>query len=57
MTVISMATVSEVAFELVVTPTKLSGAFLFSVALCLVGGLLPALQAARLPVVDALRRV
>lgn len=57
MSVLSFASVSEIAFELAVTPAILAAAFALSIALGLVGGLLPSLQAARLPVLDALRKV
>lgn len=57
LSVINMATVSEVSFRFQVTSPILAMAFLFSVVLGLVGGMLPALQAARLPVLEALRKV
>ncbi len=57
MSVLSMATLSEVVFRFRVTPEILALAFASSLVLGLVGGMLPALQAARLPVLDALRRV
>lgn len=57
MSVLSFATVSEVSFELKVSAPILGGAFVFSLLLGLLGGILPALQASRLPVLDALRKV
>lgn len=57
MSVLSMSTISEVVFRFRVTPDILAMAFAFSLVLGLVGGMLPALQAARLPVLDALRRL
>lgn len=50
------ATFSETAFEFVVTPGILVTAALLSMAMGFVGGLLPAFHAARMKVVDALRR-
>lgn len=50
------ATFSETAFEFVVTPGILVTAALLSMAMGFVGGLLPAFRAARMKVVDALRR-
>jgi putative ABC transport system permease protein len=50
------ATFSETAFEFLVTPGILVTATVLSLAMGFIGGVLPALQAARLKVVDALRR-
>ncbi|MDD4269199.1 MAG: ABC transporter permease [Thermoguttaceae bacterium] len=50
------ATFSETAFEFAVTPGILAAAALVSVAMGFVGGVLPAFRAARMKVVDALRR-
>ncbi len=50
------ATFSETAFEFRVTPQILAGAALISLAMGFVGGVLPAFRAARMKVVDALRR-
>jgi ABC-type antimicrobial peptide transport system permease subunit len=50
------ATFSETAFEFRVTPQILVGAALISLAMGFVGGVLPAFRAARMKVVDALRR-
>jgi len=57
MSVMSFAAASEIAFELAVTPAILAGAFAFSLCLGLIGGFVPALQASRIPVLDALRKV
>lgn len=57
MSVLSLATVSEVTFRFQVTPAILAAAFVFSAGIGLVGGMLPALGAARLPVLEALRKV
>ena len=46
---------SQVVFRLTVTPNLMIQGVLWALAIGLVGGLFPALQAARLPVVDALR--
>ncbi|OHB79691.1 MAG: hypothetical protein A2W31_13355 [Planctomycetes bacterium RBG_16_64_10] len=50
------ATFSETAFEFLVTPGILATAALLSVVMGFVGGVLPAFRAARMKVVDALRR-
>ena len=50
------ATFSEKAFEFLVTPEILATASLLSLLMGLVGGVLPAFRAARMKVVDALRR-
>jgi putative ABC transport system permease protein len=46
---------SQVAFAFSVTPSLLGTALLYAVAMGLAGGLLPAIRAARLPIVTALR--
>jgi ABC-type antimicrobial peptide transport system permease subunit len=51
------ATFSETAFEFLVTPGILATAALLSMAMGFVGGVLPAFHAARMKVVDSLRRV
>jgi putative ABC transport system permease protein len=48
---------SQVAFAFAVTPTLLALGMLFAVIMGLVGGLFPAIRAARLPVVTALRQL
>ena len=48
---------SQVAFAFAVTPKLLGTALVYSVLMGLVGGLLPAIRAARLPVVTALREL
>jgi len=50
------ATFSETAFEFLVTPRILATAALISLTMGFVGGVLPAFRAARMKVVDALRR-
>jgi len=51
------ATFSETAFEFFVTPGILATAALLSLVMGFIGGFLPAFHAARMKVVDALRRV
>jgi len=48
---------SQVAFAFAVTPKLLVTALVYSVLMGLIGGLLPAIRAARLPVVTALREL
>ena len=48
---------SQVAFAFAVTPQLLGTALIYSLLMGLVGGLLPAIRAARLPVVTALREL
>ena len=48
---------SQVAFAFKVTPSLLARGLFFAVAMGLLGGLLPAIRAARLPVVTALRQL
>ena len=48
---------SQIAFAFAVTPKLLTSALLYSVVMGLIGGLLPAIRAARLPVVTALREL
>ena len=48
---------SQVSFRFAVTPLLLWQGLLCAVALGLVGGALPALRAARLPVIEALREL
>ncbi len=55
--VLSFATVSEVSFQFLVTPEILLSAFAFSLGLGLLGGMAPAVAAARTPVLKALRKV
>ncbi len=50
------ATFSETAFEFLVTPQILATATLISLLMGFLGGVVPAIHAARLKVVDALRR-
>jgi putative ABC transport system permease protein len=46
---------TQIAFSFLVTPELVERGLIWAVALGLVGGLLPAIRAARLPVVEALR--
>ena len=48
---------SEVAFKFKITPALLAGGLLFSAVMGAVGGLLPAIRAARIPVARALREI
>ena len=50
-------TFSQVAFAFAVTPTLLGLALLYALSMAFVGGLLPALKAARLPIASALREL
>jgi putative ABC transport system permease protein len=48
---------SEVAFKFRITPQLLVGGVIFAIAMGAIGGLLPALRAARIPVARALREI
>src|SRR6266849_985827 len=48
---------SEVAFKFRITPGLLAGGLIFSAVMGAVGGLLPAIRAARIPVARALREI
>ena len=48
---------SQIAFAFAVTPKLLGMALVYSLVMGLVGGMLPAIRAARLPVVTALREL
>jgi putative ABC transport system permease protein len=48
---------SQIAFKFAVTAKLLATALLYALLMGLVGGLLPAIRAARLPVVTALREL
>jgi len=48
---------TEVAFKFRITPMLLAGGVAFSAVMGLVGGLLPALRAARIPIARALREI
>jgi putative ABC transport system permease protein len=54
---LSFNTFSEVIFQFRVTPALLLKGMLFAVAVGIAGSLLPAIRAARLPVIAALRAV
>jgi putative ABC transport system permease protein len=56
-TTLNWQSYTQVAFAFAVTPDLLVGGVLYAIALGLVGGLLPALHAARMPVAAALRRL
>ncbi len=53
----NMASFSEVAFKFRITTGLLAGGLLFSALMGAVGGLLPAIRAARIPVARALREI
>ena len=46
---------SEIAFAFRITPRDLLAALMFTLSMGILGGLLPALRAARLPITSALR--
>jgi putative ABC transport system permease protein len=48
---------SQMAFAFAVTPALLATALMYAMLMGLAGGLLPAIRAARLPVVTALRQL
>jgi len=48
---------SQIAFAFAVTPRLLGTALIYSLLMGLFGGMLPAIRAARLPVVTALREL
>ena len=52
---LNRGTFSQVAFDFAVTPTLMSRGLIWAVSLGFVGGLFPALRAARLPITVALR--
>ena len=54
-TTLNWQTYTQVAFAFTVTPGLLVEGVFYAVAMGLVGGLLPAMHAARLPVASALR--
>jgi putative ABC transport system permease protein len=53
----NMTSFSELAFKFRITPALLGGGLVFSAAMGAVGGLLPAIRAARIPVARALREI
>jgi putative ABC transport system permease protein len=53
----NMTSFSELAFKFRITPALLAGGLLFSAVMGAVGGLLPAVRAARIPVARALREI
>ena len=48
---------SQVAFAFAVTPPLLAAALVYAVIMGVLGGLLPAIKAARLPIATALRQL
>jgi putative ABC transport system permease protein len=54
-TAVNFQTMSNVAFAFRVTPALLVQGIVWAIAIGFLGGLLPAMRAARMPVVDALR--
>lgn len=52
---INWQTFSQIAFAFTVTPSLVAGAIVWAVMIGLVGGLFPAVRAARLPIASALR--
>ena len=54
---INFQTFSQVAFAFAVTPLLLAQGLAYALLMALVGGLLPALKAARLPIASALRQL
>jgi putative ABC transport system permease protein len=54
---INLQTFSQIAFAFTVTPQLLISAIIWAAAIGLVGGLFPAIRAARLPVAAALREL
>jgi putative ABC transport system permease protein len=53
----NLASFSELAFKFRITPGLLAGGLLFSALMGAVGGLLPAIRAARIPIARALREI
>jgi putative ABC transport system permease protein len=53
----NFASFSEVAFKFRITPALLAGGLFFSAVMGAVGGLLPAIRAARIPIARALREI
>jgi putative ABC transport system permease protein len=53
----NMTSFSELAFKFRITPGLLAGGLVFSAVMGAVGGLLPAIRAARIPVARALREI
>jgi putative ABC transport system permease protein len=54
---INWQTFSQIAFAFAVTPPLLAGAIIWSTGIGLIGGLFPAIRAARLPIAAALREL
>jgi putative ABC transport system permease protein len=54
---INFQTFSQVAFAFTVTPSLLTQGVLYALTMGMIGGLLPAVRAARLPISSALREL
>ena len=54
---INCQTFSQVAFAFAVTPSLLAQGLVYALVMGLIGGLLPAVRAARLPIPSALREL
>ncbi len=54
---LNFQTFSQVAFAFEVTPALLAGGIVYALVMGVVGGLFPAIRAARLPVATALREL
>jgi len=54
---VNFQTFSELAFQFTLTPAIVAESLLFALLMGLLGGVLPALRASRLKIVDALRSV
>jgi putative ABC transport system permease protein len=54
---LNFASFSQVVFDFAVTPDLLMQGVIFATAIGFIGGLFPAIRAARLPVATALREV
>ena len=54
---LNFASFSEVVFEFRITPRLILNGLLFSVVVGVIGSLLPAMRAARLPVISSLKSV
>jgi putative ABC transport system permease protein len=54
---INWQTFSQVAFAFAVTPSLIAAGLFYALLMGVLGGLLPAVRAARLPIVSALREL
>ena len=55
LSIVNFASWSEIVFEFTPTPGILVGSLVFAAAMGLVGGMIPAVRAARVNILDALR--